>query len=31
MGLFNVHVSEFIGAVEAGRWAGWSASAGSGR
>ena len=23
-GLFNVHVSEFLAAVEAGRWAGWS-------
>jgi pimeloyl-ACP methyl ester carboxylesterase len=23
-GLFNVHVSEFLTAVEAGRWAGWS-------
>jgi pimeloyl-ACP methyl ester carboxylesterase len=23
-GLFNVHVAEFLAAVEAGRWAGWS-------
>jgi pimeloyl-ACP methyl ester carboxylesterase len=23
-GLFNFHVAEFLAAVEAGRWAGWS-------
>jgi pimeloyl-ACP methyl ester carboxylesterase len=23
-GLFNLHVAEFLAAVEAGRWAGWS-------
>ena len=24
-GLFNAHVTEFLAAVRAGRWAGWSA------
>jgi len=23
--LFNLHVSEFLAAVDGGRWAGWSA------
>jgi pimeloyl-ACP methyl ester carboxylesterase len=23
-GLFNLHVAEFLAAVEGGRWAGWS-------
>jgi hypothetical protein len=24
-GLFNLHVAEFLAAVERGRWAGWTA------
>jgi pimeloyl-ACP methyl ester carboxylesterase len=30
-GLFNLHVAEFLAAVERGRWAGWTASSVAGR